>query len=311
MSILFSNEIMNAVVNELHKASDSVQIITAYCKEKTFKYLDSEINSAVPEKKLLVRFRMDDVIKGSTDFGILDYGIEHGWNVFIRFDLHAKTYIVDNKRGLVGSANATNSGLNIGKTGNMEMAAFVDIELQDIEKIGSLFNDAILVDESILYNLRQQFEKINSDRCDDSHSWDDSIMKLFNPHIETLFSYELPENFNLEPGEYFQFLDENFDGNIDQLKEIFRWSNVYLWLLDTLRNHDGCMYFGELSAVLHDSVVSDPKPFRKDIKQMLSNLLRLIEELNMEEIMIDRPNYSQRVRLNKDESGCGYFKHSR
>lgn len=123
------------------------------------------------------------------------------------------------------------------------------------------------------------------------------IMKLFNPHIEALFSYELPEDFKLEPGEYFQFLDESFNGNLDELKETFRWSNAYLWLLDTLRNNDGCMYFGELSTALHDAVVSDPKPYRKDIKQMLSNLLRLIEELKMEEIAIDRPNYSQRIQL--------------
>lgn len=44
MAILFSNEIMDAVVKELHKAIDSVQIITAYCKEKTLKYLDSRCN---------------------------------------------------------------------------------------------------------------------------------------------------------------------------------------------------------------------------------------------------------------------------
>lgn len=298
MAILFSNEIMNAVVNELHKATDSVQIITAYCKEKTFKYLDSEINEDVQEKKLLVRFRLDDVLKGSTDFGILNYGIEHGWKVYVRFDLHAKTYIVDNKRGLVGSANATNSGLNIGKSGNMEMAAFVDVEPEDIEKIGSLFNDAILVDDYILTNLRQQFEAIENEENTEGHSWDDSIMKLFNPHIETLFSYELPEDFELKTGEYFRFLDENYDGNKEKLKETFRWSNAYLWLLDTLRSHEGCMYFGDLSANLHNTVVSDPKPYRKDIKQMLSNLLRLIDELGMEEVVIDRPNYSQRVRLN-------------
>lgn len=57
------------------------------------------------------------------------------------------------------------------------------------------------------------------------------------------------------------------------------------------------MYFGELSASLHNTVVSDPKPYRKDIKIMLGNLLRLIEELEMEEIVIDRPNYSQRIRM--------------
>lgn len=297
MAILFSNEIMDAVVKELHKATDSVQIITAYCKEKTFKYLDSEISPEVQEKRLLVRFRLDDVLKGSTDFGILNYGMEYGWRVYVRFDLHAKTYIVDNKRGLVGSANVTNSGLNIGKTGNMEMAAFVDVEPNDIEKIGRLFNDAILVDEEILNNLKQQFDSVEKTENTEGHSWNNTIMKLFNPHIETLFSYELPEEFELKKGEYFQFLDETFDGNRGKLKETFRWSNAYLWLLDTLRSHDGCMFFGELSASLHNAVVSDPKPYRRDIKNMLSNLLKLIQVLEMEEVTIDKPNYSQRVKM--------------
>lgn len=297
MAILFSNEIMDAIVKELHKATDSVQIITAYCKEKTFKYLDSKISSEVQEKKLLVRFRLDDVLKGSTDFGILNYGMEHGWRVYIRFDLHAKTYIVDNKRGLVGSANVTNSGLNIGQTGNMEMAAFVDVEPKDIEKIRNLFNDAILVNTDILNMLTQQFNSVGKAKCAECYSWDNGIMKLFSPHIETLFSYELPEDFRLTPGEYIQFLDERFDGNKEELKEIFRWSNAYLWLLDTLKCHGGCMFFGELSECLHNAVVSDPKPYRKNIKDMLSNLLRLITELQMEEIMIDKPNYSQRITL--------------
>lgn len=148
-------------------------------------------------------------------------------------------------------------------------------------------------------NIMRKYQLDLAEKTDikDGYSWDSTIMKLFNPHIETLFSYELPEDFELKSGEYFQFLDESFDGNKEKLKEVFRWSNAYLWLLDTLRGHDGCMYFGELSASLHNTVVSDPKPYRKDIKQMLANLLKLIEELEMEEIIIDRPNYSQRVRM--------------
>lgn len=299
MAILFSNEIMDSIVKELHKATNSVQIITAYCKEKTFSYLDSEINTEVQEKRLLVRFRLDDILKGSTDFEILRYGIENGWKVYLRFDLHAKTYIVDNKRCLVGSANVTNSGLNVGESGNVEMAAFVDVEAQDIEKIGNLFNDAILVDEAIFLNLKKQFDLVKKAAITDVYSWDSSIMDLFNPQIYTLFSYELPGDFELKNGEYFQFLGVRFDGNKEKLKEKLRWSNVYLWLISILRGNGGCMYFGELSAKLHNTVVSDPKPYRKDIKQMLANLLRLIDELKMEEIVIDRPNFSQRIKLNE------------
>lgn len=300
MAILFSSEIMDAVIKELHKATDSVQIITAYCKEKTFKHLNEEISAEVQEKRLLVRFRLDDLIKGSTDFGILQYGLNHDWKVYIRFDLHAKTYIVDNKRGLVGSANVTSSGLNTGKIGNLEMAAFVNVEPEDVKKICSLFNDAIMVDAEIYDNLKKQFASVEKDKISEGNSWDDSIMKLFNPRIETLFSYELPEDFELKKGEYLQFLDEKYDGNKEKLKDSLRWSNAYLWLLDTLRNNDGCMYFGALSEMLHNSVISDPKPYRRDIKLMLGNLLRLIDELKMEEVSIDKPNYSQRIRINKE-----------
>lgn len=71
MSILFSDEILDSVRRELKSALSSVQIITAYCKESSFLHLDSYINEEVKEKRLLVRFRMDDILKGSTDFSII------------------------------------------------------------------------------------------------------------------------------------------------------------------------------------------------------------------------------------------------
>lgn len=299
MAILFSNEIMDAVVKELKNASRSVQIITAYCKESSFKYLDSAINESVTDKKLLVRFRMDDIIKESTDFDILEFGMKNGWDVYIRFDLHAKTYIVDNKRGLVGSANVTNSGLSIGKPGNMEMATLVDIEQQDVSKINKLYDDAILLNDELFERLKQQIETINKEKDYESHSWDTSITSLFNPHVETLFSYELPDEISLKSGEYLSFLDETFEGDYNRLKESFRWSNAYLWLIGVLKENEGCMYFGAITEKLHNALVSDPKPYRRDVKQMLANLLNLIEELDMDEMVIDRPNYSQRVRINK------------
>ena len=297
MALLFSNEILHAVDDELKSAQESVQIITAYCKEKTFAHLDSCIDDDVQKKSLLVRFRLDDVIKGSTDFSILNYAKQNGWNVYIRFDLHAKTYIIDNKRGLVGSANATNSGLSIGKVGNMEMATLVDVEPQDIEKISRLFEGAILVTDELFVNMEKQIDNLSSKDNGNGFVWNDTITSLFNPHIDTLFSHELPDKIVLENGEYISFLDEVFDGDKEKLKEIFRWSNVYLWLLEVLKENDGCMFFGAITKALHNTLISDPKPFRRDVKQMLSNVLDLIVELDMDEIIIDRPNYSQRVRL--------------
>lgn len=299
MSLLFSNEIIAAVTRELQQATSSVQIITAYCKEPSLKYLNSFINSSVSIKRLLVRFRLDDILKGSTDFSVLEYALNEGWNVYIRFDLHAKTYVVDNKRGLVGSANATGAGLGHVRGGNMEMATLVEIEHQDIDKIEKLFANAIIVNCDLLHEMQKQIETIAIEQTTARHSWDSNITKLFEPYIGTLFSHELPDKVKFIDGEYIPFLDEQFMGDKESLKNSFRWSNVYLWLLSKLKEHDGCMFFGTIAQELYNALISDPKPYRRDVKLMLSNLLDLIEVLQMEEVIIDRPNYSQRIRLIK------------
>lgn len=297
MAILLSNEILDSIKKELQHAESSVRIITAYCKASTFDYLNNCISNKVLDKKLLVRFRLDDILKGSTDFLILENGLQTGWDVYIRFDLHAKTYIVDNKRGLIGSANATNLGLSIGKNGNMEMATLVDVETKDVEKIDRLFADAIKVDSELVLKMKKQIDAINNSGMQQSFCWDSSITTMFNPHVETLFSYEMPDEFTLSVGEYFPFIDETYTGDIAKFKDSFRWSNAYMWLITTLKENDGCLYFGALSEKLHNAMVSDPKPYRRDIKNMLANLLLLIERLEMEEVKVDRPNYSQRIQL--------------
>lgn len=300
MALLLSNEILNAISEELKKADESVQIISAFCKSNTIKYLSKYISDTVSEKRMLVRFRLDDLLSGSTDFDILKYCRSNGWRVFIRFDLHAKTYIVDNKRGINASANATSSGLSIGRTGNIELGTLVDIEPQDIEKINKLFNDAIEIDDDMIEKLREQYEEVkNTDNIEiKSNRWSKDILDMFEPDIDTLFSYELPDFAEVAPGDFLGFLNmEVKEDNNEELKETFRWSNSYLWLLRTLKNNDGFMYFGALSAALHDAVITDPKPYRKDIKVMLANLLAIIEKLEMDEVSVDRPNYSQRVRL--------------
>lgn len=297
MPILLTNEIMSAVTSELKSATESVQIITAYCKENAIEQLNNYISNSVLEKRIMLRFRLDDLVKGSTDFSVIEFCRNRGWKVYIRFDLHAKTYIVDGKRGFIGSANATNSGLSLIPHGNMEMGTLIDVDELDMEKIKTLYNDAILVDNDIYSKLKTQYLQVDVTQTGKKYVWDDEIKNMFNPKIITLFSHELPDKDEFCNGDYISFLDTEYNGDMSLLKEAFRWSNSYLWLINILKQNDGCMYFGSISEKLHNSLVSDPKPYRKDVKQLLVNMLNLIERLNMEEVVIDRPNFSQRVRL--------------
>lgn len=297
MSILLSNEIILAVTRELKNATESVQIITAYCKENAIRQLNRHISDCVAEKRIMLRFRLDDIVKGSTDFSVIDFCRSQGWKVYIRFDLHAKTYIVDGKRGFIGSANATNAGLSLIRYGNMEMGALMDIDEADMKKIEALYTDAILIDDELYCKLKNQYQSLNEYKSEEQYTWSDEIKKLFNPKITTLFSHEFPDKVDFKTGEYIAFLDIVYSGDMLILKNVFRWSNAYLWLLNTLQENGGCLFFGAIAEKLHNALVSDPKPYRKDVKQLLANLLSMIEELQMDEIMIDRPNFSQRVCL--------------
>ena len=296
MAILFSNEIYAAICDELSSAEESVQILSAYGKTNAIAAIIDKVKSSVEKKRIMFRLRLDDLIKGSTDFEVIDFCRNLGWIVYVRFDLHAKTYIVDNKRGIIGSANATNSGLALTRTPNYEMAALVDIEEKDIDKINNLFKDALLVDDDLWIELYSEYTRIKQqETTTTSFQWSKSITDKFNPHIKTLFSYEFPEKGLYSPGEYIQFLDLNYSGEIEQLRNSLRWSTAYLWLMDQVAEKNGEIYFGELTSNLHDSLVTDPKPYRKDVKGLLSNLLQMIITLDMPEIGVDRPNYSQRV----------------
>lgn len=300
MSILFTNEITTAVTRELERADSSVQIITAYCKKSAFINLEKHIRNTVNDKRVMIRFRLDDIVKGSTDFSILEHCRSNDWKVYLRFDLHAKTYIVDNKKGIVSSSNATNSGLGINRHSNLEMGILSEIDKSDIEKIDKLYEGSILVTNKIFQSLQNQYSKISINESRKTFRWNQDIMDLFKPSINALFTHEFPDTNKIDDGDYISFLDYEYTGNIDELKDCIRGSNAYLWLIDVLKKNENCLYFGSLTEKLHNTLVNDPKPYRRDVKVLLSNFLSIVHNLNMEEIEIDKPNYSQRVRLIKD-----------
>ncbi len=89
------------------------------------------------------------------------------------------------------------------------------------------------------------------------------------------------------------------DINEDILRKCFLETRIWQWLkhkLDTTLNRE--MYYGQLSAELHNSFLDDPKPYRKDVKGLLTNLLNWSAILCYDFVTIDRPNHSQRIRIN-------------
>ena len=271
VNILLSDELESQLKATLPLCKSDVNIITAFCKISTLKMLDSLIKEGV-RKRILVRFLPSDISSGATDKEIYKYCKDNNWLIYVDHTIHAKTYIFDKLKCILGSANATNRGIGISDNANKEASAFFEIDDTDYSKILTLYRDSIVLDDE-LYNY---IISCTDDEAVIKHK--KSVQKERN--IECL----LPEDFP--------------DGDMDII-ELYNLKS-YRWLVKYLSSkEDNMAYFGELSSKIHDIFVKDPRPFRKDIKMYLAILIEKMKELDPN-IIVSRPNYSECLQLKRD-----------
>ena len=269
-SILISGEVEEKLKIEVPSCAEDFNVISGFCKLQTLKFLDGLCRKGI-KKRLLVRFLPSDLSCGATDKEIYEYCKKNDWLVYIDYTIHAKTYIFDKVKCIMGSANATNRGLGSVENCNKEASAYFELDEDQYKKVMTLYNDAILLDED-LYNY------ITS-KMDDNQV----ITKIHNRRqhqetIECLMAEDFP--------------DENSDIVELHNSKAYKWLKMYL---NTKENKSA--YFGELSSVIHTVFIKDPRPYRKDIKDHLANLLASIKANKDSSIVITKPNYSEKVSL--------------
>ena len=155
--------------------------------------------------------------------------------------------------------------------------------------------------DELYYLMRSDIEKFPKVSATEGKSlnWNKYVTDKFVPDTSVLFTYDFPQVLapSSEVGEY-EFLELSGSVDKEKIKQEFRWSKAFLWLYKTVNEKESkeC-YFGELSQKLHDALINDPKPYRKEVKELLANLLGWIEYFNFDFIKVDRPNYSQRIYI--------------
>ena len=305
MSLLNTYEVQQKIAQEVASATTHLQIVSAFCKVDAIEFIDSHINTSLQTKKLMVRFLLSDIINGASDFNLYEYCKSHGWQMYVRFDLHAKTYIFDRKRCILGSANLTNRGLGLNLHGNYELSSFADVDDNDLRKIDTLFDNAILMTDSLYEAMKSEYEKWQETRSSVAvPKWSSIIEGHFNPKIDLLFTYDFPTTITPDFNDItsFEFLGINYIPPIDDVRQAFRWSKAFLWLYNYVSScPDQTSYFGGLTAALHNALINDPKPYRKEVKDLLANMLSWIVTLDIIDIVVDVPNHSQRIRINNKE----------
>ena len=232
------------------------------------------------KERLLIRGLPFDFFSGASSFQALRKLLRHGAQIRFSSALHAKIYIVD-EAIFVGSANLTGNGLALVDDPNDELTIVSNLETGHLQQISHLWSEGYLVDSALLDRLETYLggcELEGLDRSGAPNVWPEDLIE----ENRALYCSDFPQ-FSAESGGWV------FSSSLQS-------SKAYDWLYSVVAEHGHCS-FGFLSSALHSALHDDPAPYRRNVKELLANLLSYVTNAPDLPIQVTRPNYSQVVQL--------------
>lgn len=300
------------IEESVSKGVERADICSAYIRSEAFRYFFDDLFKKNLKIRVLARWTPGDLLAQASDLATYELCRSQNIDFYIKQDFHGKLYDLAPFGVLIGSFNLTNRGFSISREGNDEAGVLIDNNKDSRDYFENLFLNARLVDDE-LFEKMSKFVLENLDLKSASASWSEDILTMITPPV---ISYEekilvnecFASNFegfmnSSSTGRSHDLsllsIDEKDLNDLSVLSSYFKKSKIYRWFYDVLRKQEGEIYFGKATALLHDQLFDDPKPYRQEVKGLLVNLLSWIEGLDIEEIKIDRPNHSQRITLTK------------
>jgi hypothetical protein len=260
--------------------------------------------------RLLVRWQLMDLLNGASDLESYKFARDKGLRFFINQDFHGKVYRINPGGVLIGSANLTSAGFALKENKNDEVCVVVQESQDNNNFVDNLFSNATEIDDEKFNIIKEVFETFKNKNIKETNPyWPHEVMEFLQKEqaingliVDEMLHLKYSE-ISAEKTTSLSFIhdmsllgvssNEILDKSI--VKSKFLKTKSFLWLTQKLNNGPGYFYFGELTAMLHDDIIDDPVPYRKDVKELLQNLLDWTDEFAKDYVIIDRPNYSQRV----------------
>ncbi len=95
--------------------------------------------------KILVRWRLDDILSKASDLDAYLFAKEQGWNFFMDMDFHGKVFFFPAKGIILGSANLTSAGFSLSEKHNLEVCTQVHDTPENRNFLGRLFKNSTQV----------------------------------------------------------------------------------------------------------------------------------------------------------------------
>lgn len=318
--LMDGNDAYHWIADALRGMDGPIDICSAFLRSEALtSLLQSAPNSF--SGRILVRWRLNDFHAAASDFDAYEVALSHGMAVYMRLNFHGKVYSIPPRGVIVGSANATLSGLGLARASNAEICTLAHCDDGNRQMINGLYASATLVDRALFSDLKAAYEQNVLDKyCD--NEWPEKIVSRLS-RKRTVTSLLVDEclwggpNWLMSPPSesasimrHDQALLGIFPNGASDflsqasLKVNFQSTAIYHWLIGSIERNGCEIYFGQLSVLLHSILADDPTPSRQGVKQLLQNLLAWVHVLATEEITIDRPSYSQRLRLISRNTLC-------
>ena len=318
MSLLGTDAYRLALASSLSGAGRSLSLVSAYMTRAGIEWVLEHLNPAVISCRAMARWDCGDLVSGSSDLGVFDLLRDRGGRFFMLPDLHAKVALVDGLDLFVSSANFTGAGLKLVPGGNREIGVKGTASTDDVAIIDAMFKDATEITPDLFEEIRGVVESLK-EKAEPRvrERWPIDLLKKLEKGPSRLWVAELPwcgsprgildAAQSGTSGEANSQHDlallgadlESYNMSImEDLGTGFLKSRAWKWLIARLNEaENGELYFGRLTEILHNSLLDDPRPYRQDVKILVANLLSWAAEFGQSVVAVDRPNYSQRVRL--------------
>ena len=298
----------NWLIDALSSSNQPIDLCSAFFRSEALLALLPKNRNRF-EGRVLARWQLGDLLVGASDLQSYIVAKELGFKFFIRQDFHGKVFSVPNTGVIVGSANATLAGFGMKNEGNAEVCTLVPSLESNTIFINDLFNGAVEINDNLFAEIGKAL--LDAPLVEkNSVNWPKDLMnkiypqKLANrfftseclisvPAIDSSGLYLISEERDrklLGLHDYMPVTTHSVAGMLKELK-------VHRWLVDMLRHCSDEMYFGTVTAELHNALLDDPVAYRREVKVILQTLLLWYELFPECGVLIDRPNQSQRIRL--------------
>ena len=300
-NILGTEAFRNLLGKSLKKSKKRIVILSAYVKKIGISWLKDQITDKDIDCTIVSRWQKSDLATGSSDLECYEDCKQNNWKFMILNDLHAKVMLVDNNDLFIGSPNLTGSGMSLIPVSNKELGIKIEATESDIKTIDGLIEDAILVNDEIYNDLKQWKEDLPEIKKPSIPDYPESLKNKLKENLDKIWVHNFPwskadELLNLKN------IDENIKHDLElfgllkndldkeKIKDSLIKSKVYKWLIGQIKKQkDQEIYFGNLSSIIHNSLLDDPKPYRKNIKDLQSNLYGYVKLYLDDKIIIDIP----------------------